>query len=605
MRIKDYACPSILLLILGICLTRMGYLATTLHQYQMDMDEAIHAIHGLDVAIALKQGSFSLLWEQIVKPHWYPPAHGLMLGFWDLIFGAGVSSARLYSTFWLLISLVLIWQSTKVLYPKSLYPSRLTPTLSSCILLLPSMFLVADLLHILYGAMSMLEMVILALTLATLLAFVRAEQQVDLRKDDVGQPKVNRASSWYYLLAGILAMLCFFVKYSSGILILGTLFLSVLISMGERQWRQGIDASTFEAEAEENEHRNRHNPNVLIHYVIALVPAALFGLITLIGWLFGLQQLEWLLVYAGAQPEKFQMWEMANLLYYPIQLVSDPVNGIALLLALLSLPIHLRHYERRRLIMPCLIFFGLGLMMLTATLQNNLRFGMILFPPIWLLAPGIVMSGILGEHREGRSDRSREKQTTAPVDSIMSVRNIVVASILLVPLIGVVRTQVQLPQRLIQEYENVGTDVHAAYDFIATTLDLYAFSQPTLNLSTEFASSIPQITLIGRQDQWNGRALRFYLESRCLEQGFFCPMDLVDDKDIREGWPRREFSDEEKAKRYADRFESSEYLILIGKPLERPELWQTLGRAPYTFLRDGKEPAPVEVVVVQRKAATP
>ncbi len=67
--------------------------------YQMDLDEAVHANRGLDIASALLRGSPSALWTETVKPEWYPPAYGYLLGGWMMLFGFSLPAARMFALF--------------------------------------------------------------------------------------------------------------------------------------------------------------------------------------------------------------------------------------------------------------------------------------------------------------------------------------------------------------------------------------------------------------------------------------------------------------------------------------------------------------------------
>ena len=55
--------------------------------YQMDLDEAVHANRGLDIASAVLRGSPTALWTETVKPERYPPAYGYLLGGWMMLVG--------------------------------------------------------------------------------------------------------------------------------------------------------------------------------------------------------------------------------------------------------------------------------------------------------------------------------------------------------------------------------------------------------------------------------------------------------------------------------------------------------------------------------------
>ena len=129
--------------------------------YQMDMDEATHALRGFDLLAALKNGDLAELRHQLTKPHWYPPGNGLLLAGWYFIAPPNVLTARLFSTLCYFLLGLLLWFFTREIIPRA----------SPFVWLISPLFLAADELHILYAAQSMLEIPVALYLFASLFFF--------------------------------------------------------------------------------------------------------------------------------------------------------------------------------------------------------------------------------------------------------------------------------------------------------------------------------------------------------------------------------------------------------------------------------------------------
>ncbi|MEZ4705744.1 MAG: hypothetical protein R3A44_00980 [Caldilineaceae bacterium] len=501
----------------------------------MDNDEATHAARGIDFVMALGQGDGNALWFELTKPHWYPPAHGLLLGGWLLLWGANLVSMRLYSTFCFLLFGALLWLIARQ------NGRALTPNVEPLLWLIPPFFLAADALHSVYAAMSMLELPTILCAFGALFLFTRAGQILK---------REPRRSAWLFAVSALLGLLCFWLKYSNGMLLLVTLFLSTLLLVVDRF---GANKATQPAPAS---------------VASAVAPAWILIAIGLLIWLVLLDQARWVSNYANAQPAKFSLWETENLLYYPRLLVGEPVNALALVLALLTLPRLLRSHAMRQLLWPYLIFFGAGLAMITITPQNNVRFIMPILPSLWVIGG----AGLVSWYGQLRSRAVRWALVGIPA---------------VVLLFGLVRTQIGLPEQLEIEYENSNSSVNDAYEFIAQTIDLRAHPQA-------------QIALLGRADQWGGTALHVYLSAWCLGQKIACALPVVDNKDMKEGWPRQEFSEAEQQQRRQDALAQADILVLYSEPPEPADQWRLLDERPFVFERHDKEPKEVLVGIWER-----
>lgn len=515
---------------------RIGVAVVHFRAVQMDNDEATHAARAIDFVMALMQGDGHAFWFQLTKPHWYPPAHGLLLGGWLLLWGANLMSIRLYSTFCFLLFGGLLWLIAR-------QNSRaINPHVDPLLWLIPPFFLAADALHSIYAAMSMLELPTILCAFGALYLFTRAGQLVS---------DAPRRSAWLFGVSALLGLLCFWMKYSNGLLLLATLFISTLLLFVD-QW--GADAETKPAAAT---------------VAKAIAPAWLLIGAGLLIWLVLLEQARWVSNYANAQPAKFSLWETENLLYYPRLLIGEPVNALALLLALSTLPSFLRSHRVRQLLWPYCIFFGAGLAMITITPQNNVRFIMPILPPLWIIGG----AGLVSWFGQARQNATRWALIGIP------------AAVLL---FGCIRIQWSLPEQLEIEYENSNGGVNDAYEFIAQTIDLRAHPQV-------------QIALLGRADQWGGTALHVYLSAWCLRAHIACELPVVDNKDMKEGWPRQEFSEPEQQQRRHDALAAADILVLYAEPPEPPAQWRLLDERPFVFERHDKEPKEVLVGVWEKE----
>ncbi|MEZ4661364.1 MAG: hypothetical protein R2911_27760 [Caldilineaceae bacterium] len=558
-------------LLILLVTVRIGVAVVNFRAYQMDNDEATHAARGVDLVMALVQGDGDGLWFELTKPHWYPPVHGLLLGGWLLLWGADLVSIRLYSTFCFLLFGALLWLiarqhgrviglgATEALESNPLwfryapngrgYSTAASPSQTQGIIeeyspllwLIPPFFLVADALHSIYAAMSMLELPTILCAFGAIFLFTRAGQIVN---------HAPRRAAWLFGVSALLGLLCFWMKYSNGLLLLVTLFLSTLLLFVDRL---GADKPTMPS------------PSTVAK---AVAPGWILIALGLFVWLVLLDQARWVGNYANAQPAKFTLWETENLLYYPRLLVGEPVTALALVLTLITLPWLLRSHPLRQLLWPYLIFFGAGLAMIIITPQNNVRFIMPILPPLWVIG--------------GAGLFSWYSQLNGKI-----IKGALVAIPAVVLLFGLIRTQLSLPEQLEIEYENSNGGVNDAYEFIAQTIDLRAHPQA-------------QIALLGRADQWGGAALHVYLTAWCLRQKIACNLPVIDNKDMKEGWPRQEFSEPEQQQRRHDALAQADILVLYSEPPEPPDEWHLLDERPFMFERHNKEPKEVLVGVWER-----
>ena len=322
------------LALVAACFTWIGFQVHAFSAFQMDLDEALHAARGLDMASALRRGSLPDLWRETVKPHWYPPGNGYLMGAWLLLAGGSVTSARLYAGFCYGLLGVLLWASTRQVFP------RIQPFF----LLAPALFLLSDHQHLILASMSMLDLPANLLAFASLYYF---------------STSLEKPAARYTLLASLFALMSFFTRYGQGVMILGTLAITYLMFVRRLKGR-------------------------ILKIALAWLPA----LVLLFVWLVVLGQWRWVVAYANVQPGEGAAWSLDSLLFYLRQLVSESSGWLPILVIAVWGFSRWRQPGFPRLIIPYLVFFATVLFVLSYRSNHIARFGTTLFPPLWVLAAG-------------------------------------------------------------------------------------------------------------------------------------------------------------------------------------------------------------------------
>ena len=492
-----------------------------LSHLQMDMDEAVHANRGLDFTTGVLNLDPDALWEDVTKPEWYPPGHGLLLGIWMLLTGVSIETVRLYSTLFYFLLGIVLWFSARELIPGA----------NPLIYLLPGLFLVADAQFTVQSGLAMLEMPAVTFAFAGLFFFIRAHRTQRLID---------------HFLGITFAVLCLFTKYNYGIIAL----VVIVFGYGLNFWQK----------------RNKRlsGRQMLIVIFLVMVFAVLFV------WFIGLGHYRWLSAYAGAQPEQFDLWSLANLLYYPRLLWRMSLNWLAVLLSIGGVIWMIGHRRYRNGLTPYLLFLLLSLLMLIIVQQNNPRFGMMLFPPLWITA-AVSAHLIISEIR------------------LQWLHRTAVLVLIGVTFMAGIFNFKNFMSRLYLAYENANPGVDQAYDFIADTLDLPG-SEP-LN-----------VVMFGRTDQWNGQALRFHLVSRCLQVSRVCNIRVTDTWEINKGWPTQEFTSKEQGQRKLDALNSASDIVHVYNQPESEKGWVMLAEDRFTFERHRRKPQTLWVSIYERPA---
>jgi len=375
----------------------------------MDMDEALHAIRGLEMASDFRNFEWEELWQDFSKPEWYPPMHGILSGTWLLVFGPSITAVRLYSAFFYMLLGLLLWSSAKELIPNT----------NPFLYLIPPLFLISDGLHSVHAGMSMLELPAIAFAFAGLLFLNRS----------------LRRKSWIdHLFTLFFGLLCLFTKYNYGLVLFAVFLICHL-------W---IGLEAFQSR------RKRQQGDYQILYILSFWLG--FGLIAVL-WFWGLGQWQWFTAYATAQPENYVLWSWMNLSYYPRRLWGESVTWLAILLSILGIVQSVRKRQFFKSALPYWLFFGINLVLLTWKLQNDHRFSMVLLPSLWI-------TSIIGVY------------SLVSEISHRWMRNAIYGLLIGGLLAAGVNTFYNFQSALFVEYENTNDGVDQAYQFIADVLDV-------------------------------------------------------------------------------------------------------------------------------------
>jgi len=474
---------------------------------QMDLDEAVHANRGLDMASDIRGRDWKELWLDFSKPEWYPPGHGILSGIWLLTLGPGIETARLYSTFLYLVFGLVLWLSIREILPGE----------NPLIYLIPSLFLITDALHIDHASMAMLEIPSITFAFAGLLFLNRAKHSTRIRD---------------HFLTLFFGLLCLFTKYNYGLVLFSVYAISHVL----------IILDYFSTRPKPPQISN----NIRRTYIFW----GLFALVVIL-WFMVLGQWRWLAAYAVAQPVSYSLWSVQNLIYYPKKLLTESITWLAILLSMVGAIQILRKRKYLSVITPYLLFFFINLILLTFKLQNSSRFGMPLFPSLW-------MSAGLGFHLLVKEFSSRVRKNT--------IYSLLISWLLLAGIINFYNYQF----RLSTVYENTNDGVDQAYGFIAEVLDIP--NQGDL-----------KIVMLGRTDLWNGPALHFHLESQCLLAGNSCNISVQDRRELRRGYPEQLYSEEVQQQRIQEALDEANYQIHFYENPAHPEGWDLVSEREFIF----------------------
>jgi hypothetical protein len=484
--------------------------------YQMDLDEAVHANRGLDIASALQRGSLADLWAETIQPDWYPPAFGYLLGAWFLLVDPSTASARWFAVFCYFLLGLVLWLSAREAFPQA----------NPFLYLLPPLLLISDDQHVVHSALTMLELPATLLAMTALYFFVKS-----LRKPATAN----------FFFTSLFAVLCLMTRYNHGIFLLAGLAICYLLFL-------------------KSSLRGKFRMIVL-----AWLPALAFLLL----WLFGLGHWQWLVSYADVQSQGVNQPATLGYLFYPRQLLSESSGWLPLLLLAAAIPLWIRRRQFPPAAIPYLVFIGISFLFLATRTHNVLRFGMLLFPPLWVLA-----AGAAGE-------------LTALIKSQRLRAATIIAGLILLVFFGV-KNNYTLPLRLSTAYENTNTGVNQAYQFIADSLD-----QPEGDLQ--------KLVMVGENDNWSAYALHFYLQSRCMAAHPKCRVLVSGERELRKGWPPRSQPAEQADQRTAQALSEADHIVIFAKQPQIPPGWQPLASSEFELARYQIAPVKMQVLVLEHE----
>ena len=290
-----------------------------------------------------------------------------------------------------------------------------------------------------------------------------------------------------------------------------------------------------------------------------ILGAWITGLMVLVIWFWGLDQWRWFVEYSTVQPAQYSLWSLANLLYYPRMIWNQSINWLAALLAVGGLILML--VQRRYLVRltPYLVYFAASLLILIINLQNGLRFGMMLLPALWIMA-GIGAHYLFGEQTHHW------------------LRRVSIAALLGLLILASFSNLRSFMSQLFATHENANNGVELAYDYVANVLDIG--KEPELD-----------IVMQGRTDQWSGPALGFNLQVKCLSSRSDCNIKVLDTRELRRGWPEREFTEDVQQQRVQQALMQADYLVQFTEAATPIEDWVLISEREFVFERQGKKPA--------------
>ncbi len=321
--------------------------------HPFDTDEAFHANGGLALTLDLRAGNWGAFIVDSYRQSAYPPAFSWLEAPAFLIFGASPLVARMCSLACLLAAALVIYAIGLELDERfgwliGLVAAALTLTAQTILA---------------YSAMAMLEVAGLLVSFATLWAYLRV---------------IKRPTAWRLSFASLLMALTFITKYPYGIVIVATIMtmqmLAAFFSSGQRVG------------------------DVARRWLWLFGPFAL----VMIAWFAKPYKIASFFQYATSQPQQLSMFSLENLIYYPrsIALHFAPSPLFALLtLAGVIWAIARWRDERVRLF---LIYFVMGMLVMTVKLQKHPRFIATIAPAAHILT-GAMLAWLAARWQAGWS----------------------------------------------------------------------------------------------------------------------------------------------------------------------------------------------------------
>ena len=343
---------SLLLVIIlaGTAVFLIGRQVIVFRDYPFDFDEANHANGALALFLELRAGDIGGFFSELWGQGFYPPGFSWIKGLAFLLFGATVQTARLFSLAALFVACLVLYFLGRELdeeygWLAGLAAVALTLTIQPLLI---------------NAAQVMMEAPGLLATFTFLWLYTRALQ---------------RESPWRLVLTSLLLTLTFFTKFTYGVIAVGTVgVMELSLLLGARHTPKS--ARHFKS----GWHLGRR-------WLWLLGP---FGLALLI-WFAGPGNLAGFGAYATAQPPD-QAWITAeNLFFYPRSIILQ--QGPSPIFALFTLAGLLWAFSqwRQKGVRLLLLYFLVGMAVMTVNLPKNPRFIATLVPAAHLLT-GLLLS---------------------------------------------------------------------------------------------------------------------------------------------------------------------------------------------------------------------
>ncbi len=338
---KEYD-PRILGLIAVILLDLLvasfiAWQIVTYRHYPFDSDEALHATRGLELAFDLRRGDLGTFLRHSYQQSVYPPGFAWFEALTFLLFGTSTITARL-------CSLTCLLGTTLVMYAIGLELDGDWGWLIGLIAVGLTLTAQTVLVH---AALVMLGMPGLLVSLATLLAYLRA---------------TKRPTVWGFVTTSLLLALTLLTKYPYGIVVSSTIGLAELLAVLSSPSHHQLRAMAR-------------------RWLWLFIPFAL----VMGGWFAGEKKIDDFIYYATLQPKHADWYSLENLIFYPrsiaLHYTPSPFFVPVTLAGVVWAAAHWRHRNLRLILIYCFI----GLLVMTLKESNNPRFIATVAPAIHLL----------------------------------------------------------------------------------------------------------------------------------------------------------------------------------------------------------------------------
>ena len=356
---------SLLLVILlsGIVVIFIGRQVLAYANFPFDFDEANHANGALALFLELRAGDIGGFFSELYSQGFYPPGFSWLKAVAFLIFGPSALTGRMFSLVCLFLACIVIYFLAREIdegygWLAGLVAVALTWTIQPLLI---------------NSAQVMMEAPGLLATFSFLWVYVRA---------------LKRPSPFYLIAGSLLLALTFFTKFTYGVIVVG--------SVGVMELSLLIDAR--HAQANVRQFESAWHPD-LRRWLYLLGPFALILLV----WFIGPGNLGAFGAYATAQPPD-QPWITAeNLFFYPRSIIlhqtPSPIFALFTLAGLIWAGFKWRSPRVRLL----LLYFLVGMAVMTVNLPKNPRFIATIVPAAHILT-GLLISWLA-------ANRHSEKMT--------------------------------------------------------------------------------------------------------------------------------------------------------------------------------------------------